>query len=82
MTTEFDLCIHKSTTSDERYHKQSRSSQVNFAQQVQGMVKVIEESCFLLSEAYITNGSCQADSHYKLQMAMKFCAFLHKTPIV
>ena len=43
MTTEFDVCIHKNTTSDERHHKQSRSSQVNFAQQVQGMVEVIEE---------------------------------------
>ena len=43
MTTEFEVCIHKSTTSDERHHKQSRSSQVNFAQQVQGMVEVIEE---------------------------------------
>ena len=26
MITEFDVCIHKSTTSDERHQKQSRSS--------------------------------------------------------
>ena len=43
MITEFDVCIHKSTTSDERHQKQSRSSQVNFSQQVQGMVEVLEE---------------------------------------
>ena len=41
MTTEFEACIHKSTTLDER--QQSRSSKVNFSQQVQGMVEVIEE---------------------------------------
>ena len=28
MTTEFEACIHKSTTLDERNHEQSRSSQV------------------------------------------------------
>ena len=46
MTTEFEACIHKCTTLDERHHEQSRTSQVNFAQQVQGMVKVIGESIY------------------------------------
>ena len=43
MTTEFEACSHKCTTLDERHHKQSRRFQVNFAQQVQGMVEVTEE---------------------------------------
>ena len=47
---ELPPCIHESTTSDERHHKQSRNSQVNFAQQVQGMVEVIEEMGNLLME--------------------------------
>ena len=49
--TEFEACIHKSTAAlDEQHHKQSRSSQVNFAQPVQGMVKVIEEMGNLFME--------------------------------
>ena len=43
ITTEFEACIHKSTTIDEQHHEQSRGSQVYHAQQVQGMVEVIEE---------------------------------------
>ena len=50
MTTEFEACIYKTTTLDKRHNKQSRSSQINFAQQVQGMVEVNEEMGNLFME--------------------------------